>query len=85
MIRICNDYDFQAIDRNAQDILTRKVNVANACIKTVSKAMEIVGGQSFYQSFGLERLFRDVQSANFHPLPEKEQQLFSGEYILNEN
>ncbi len=85
MIRICNDYDFEPIDRNAQDILTRKVNVANACIKTVSQAMAIVGGQSFYQSFGLERLFRDIQGANFHPLPEKEQQLFSGEYILHEN
>ncbi len=85
MIRICNDYDFQPIDQHAQDILTRKINVANACIKTVTKAMQIVGGQSFYQSFGLERLFRDIQGANFHPLPEKDQQLFSGEYILNEN
>ena len=85
MIRICNNFDFQPIDQNGQDILTRKVNVANACIKTVATAMAIVGGRSFYQSFGLERLFRDVQGAHFHPLPEKDQQLFFGEYILNGN
>ena len=85
MIQICNEYDFQPLDSNGQDILTRKVNVANACIRTVSKAIEVVGGQSFYQSFGLERLFRDVQGANLHPLPEKDQQLSSGEYIVNRN
>jgi alkylation response protein AidB-like acyl-CoA dehydrogenase len=85
MIQICNEYDFEPLDSNGQDILARKVNVANACIRTVTKAIEIVGGQSFYQSFGLERLFRDVQGANFHPLPEKDQQSFSGEYILNRN
>ena len=85
MVRIANNYDFEAIDQNAQDILSRKVNVANACIDTVSKAMSIVGGPGFYRRFGLERLFRDVQGANFHPLPEKNQQIFSGEYILNTN
>jgi alkylation response protein AidB-like acyl-CoA dehydrogenase len=39
-------------------------------------------GQGFYRSFGLERLFRDVQGARYHPLPEKEQQQFCGEYWL---
>lgn len=82
MVRICNNYDFQPLDRNAQDILTRKTNVANAAIRTVTKAMEVAGGQSFFKSFELERLFRDVQAAQYHPLQEKDQQLFSGEFIL---
>ena len=82
MVRIANNYQFEALDQNAQDILSRKVNVANACIDTVSKAMAVVGGPGFYKNFGLERLFRDVQGANFHPLPEKNQQILSGEYIL---
>jgi len=82
MIRIANDFDFKPIDQNGQDILTRKTNSANACIKVVEKGMEIVGGQGFYRSFGLERLFRDVQGAKYHPLQEKDQLQFLGQYIL---
>ena len=82
MIRIANDFDFKPIDQYGQDILARKTNAANASIKVVEKAMEIVGGQGFYRSFGLERLFRDVQAAKYHPLQEKDQLRFTGEYIL---
>ncbi len=82
MIRICNEYDFQPVDRNSHDILTRKTNVANAAIRSVTKAMEVVGAQSYFQNLGMERLFRDVQGANYHPLNEKDQQIFSGEFIL---
>ena len=84
MVRIANNYDFEAIDQNGQDILTRKTNVANACIRVVTKAMEIVGGEGFYRGFGLERLLRDVQAARYHPLPEIEQVKFSGEYLLRD-
>lgn len=82
MIRITNDYDFKAVDQNGQDILVRKTNTANACISVVEKAMEIVGGKGFYRGFGLERIFRDMQAVHYHPLPEKEQQQFTGEFIL---
>ena len=82
MLRIANNYDFEPIDQNGQDILTRKTNVANAAIRVVTKAMEIAGGEGFYRSFGLERLFRDVQAARYHPLQESEQAKFSGEYLL---
>jgi alkylation response protein AidB-like acyl-CoA dehydrogenase len=82
MIRLAHDLDFRPEDRLGQEILTRKTNVANACIGVVTRAMEIVGGQAFYRSFGLERLFRDVQGARYHPLPEAEQQRFLGEWIL---
>jgi hypothetical protein len=34
--------------------------------------------------FGLERLFRDVQAARYHPLPESDQVKFSGEYLLRD-
>ena len=81
MLRIANNYDFEPIDQNGHDILTRKSNVANASIRVVTKAMEIVGGEGFYRAFGLERLFRDVQAARYHPLPESEQVKFSGESI----
>jgi hypothetical protein len=51
MLRIANNYDFEATDQNAHDILTRKTNVANAAIRVVTKAMEIVGGEGFLSRF----------------------------------
>ena len=84
MVRIANNYDFEPVDQNGQDILTRKTNVANAAIRVVTRAMEIVGGAGFYRGFGLERLFRDVQGARYHPLPESDQVKFSGEYLLRD-
>jgi acyl-CoA dehydrogenase len=51
-------------------------------IQTVEKAMEMAGGVGFFRSFGLERLFRDVQAARYHPLAEKPQLLHSGRAAL---
>ena len=51
MLRIADNYDFEAIDQNGHDILARKTNVANAAIRVVSKAMEIVGGAGFLSRF----------------------------------
>ncbi len=48
----------------------------------VLHAMAIVGGQAFYRGFGLERLFRDVQGAHLHPLPERDLQQRLGEHLL---
>ncbi len=51
-------------------------------IRTVEKAMEVTGGGSFYRRLGMERLFRDVQAARFHPLQEKPQLRFTGRQAL---
>jgi alkylation response protein AidB-like acyl-CoA dehydrogenase len=48
----------------------------------VEKALEVAGGASFYRGLGLERLFRDVQGARFHPLQEKRQLRHSGRFAL---
>jgi len=32
--------------------------------------MQVAGGSAFYRGNGLERLFRDVQAARYHPLQE---------------
>lgn len=82
MLRINNEYTFEAVDTVGQDISTRKTLMTHACIATVTKAMEIVGGAGFYRDFGLERLFRDVQAAKYHPYPEKEQHQFRGDFLL---
>lgn len=51
-------------------------------IATVEKAMELAGGASFYRKTGLERIFRDVQAARFHPLTELPQQELTGRTML---
>ncbi|MGH6962522.1 MAG: acyl-CoA dehydrogenase family protein, partial [Dongiaceae bacterium] len=51
-------------------------------IRAVETAMEVAGGASFYRDAGLERLFRDVQGARFHPLQERPQQQLTGRLAL---
>jgi acyl-CoA dehydrogenase len=63
-------------------VLARRTILAKAAIGTVEKAVEVAGGVSFYRSQGLERLFRDVQAARFHPLPEKAQTRLTGRLAL---
>lgn len=55
---------------------------AEAAIRTVERAMELVGGASFYRDLGLERAFRDVQGARFHPLQELPQLELTGRMAL---
>jgi alkylation response protein AidB-like acyl-CoA dehydrogenase len=83
MVHIANDLDFEPADQNSQDILTRKTIVSKACVRTVEVAMEIAGGQGFFRGSGLEKLFRDIQASKYHPLPERDQVVFSGSYVLD--
>jgi len=56
--------------------------VGQAAIATVSKAMEVAGGSAFYRKSGLERAFREVQAARFHPMQEKPQLDLAGRIAL---
>jgi len=62
--------------------VARRTLVAQNAIRTVERAMEAVGGGSFYRHTGLERAFRDIQAARFHPLQEKQQLRYSGRVAL---
>jgi alkylation response protein AidB-like acyl-CoA dehydrogenase len=64
------------------EVLIGRTMAGRAAIRTVEKAMEVVGGASFFRALGLERLFRDVQGARFHPLHEKPQHLYTGRLAL---
>ncbi|MDN5202406.1 acyl-CoA dehydrogenase family protein [Fulvivirgaceae bacterium BMA10] len=83
MYHVTNDFKFPMDQDNSTMILSLKTNVEEACKQTVSEAMESMGGQSFYKKNELERLFRDVQAASFHPLPKWNQYAFTGERILS--
>jgi alkylation response protein AidB-like acyl-CoA dehydrogenase len=62
--------------------LIARTLAGRAAIRTVEKAMEVVGGASFYRKLGLERLFRDIQGARYHPLQEKRQLRYTGRLAL---
>ncbi len=82
MVDLCDDYAFEPTVQTANAVLIRKTVAANACILAVEKAFEAVGGGAFFRSVGLERLLRDVHGAQFHPLQEKRQHLFTGRVAL---
>ena len=63
-------------------VLVGRTLVARAVVKTVERAMEVAGGAGFYRSLGLERLFRDVQGARYHPVREPAQVLYTGRLAL---
>ena len=82
MLRINDDFDFTPSDACGHLILTRKSIVARAVINVLSQAMEILGGQAFYRQHEVEKLFRDVQGARYHPIYEADQHRFSGAFLL---
>ena len=59
-------------------VLIRKTISAQALTAAIEKAPEAVGPAGLLRSLGLERLLRDIQGVQFHPLPAKAQQCFSG-------
>jgi alkylation response protein AidB-like acyl-CoA dehydrogenase len=82
LIANANDYDFEPrSDRSSRSYMWKTL-ATRSLIAAVEKAMEVTGGASFYRSKGLERLFRDVQGARFHPFQERRQFQFSGRIAL---
>ena len=63
-------------------MLVRKTIATNALSATVQKSVDLIGGSALYRANGFERLIRDVQGARFHPLPEKQQLVFTGRVEL---
>jgi alkylation response protein AidB-like acyl-CoA dehydrogenase len=63
-------------------VMMGRTLIARHALATVDKAMAAVGGMAFYRSVGLERIFRDIQAARYHPLQEKPQQKLAGRMAL---
>jgi alkylation response protein AidB-like acyl-CoA dehydrogenase len=82
MVALTDNYNFKPDEKSTIEMLSLKTNVADACIRTVQEAMEAIGGQGFYRKNTLERLFRDVQASQFHPLPSWDQYAFTGNRLL---
>ncbi len=82
MIAIANDYEVEPDIATANAMLMRKTIATRAALETAEKALQIVGGSGFYRARGIERLVRDAHGGQFHPLPEKQQQWFTGRLAL---
>jgi alkylation response protein AidB-like acyl-CoA dehydrogenase len=63
-------------------VMIGKQLVARHGIAAVEYAMEAAGGVGFYRSAGLERKFRDIQAARYHPLQSGPQAEYAGAMAL---
>jgi alkylation response protein AidB-like acyl-CoA dehydrogenase len=63
-------------------VMIGKQLVARHGIAAVEYAMEVAGGVGFYRSAGLERQFRDIQAARYHPLQAGPQAEYAGAMAL---
>jgi alkylation response protein AidB-like acyl-CoA dehydrogenase len=63
-------------------VMTGRTLLARHAIATVELAMELAGGAGFYRATGLERRFRDIQAARYHPLQAGPQAQYAGSMAL---
>lgn len=63
---------------SVNEIMIGRTLVAKHAIKAVELALELAGGAGFYRANGLERCFRDIQGARYHPLQQGPQARYAG-------
>ncbi|PSJ61170.1 acyl-CoA dehydrogenase [Mesorhizobium ephedrae] len=86
--QLAHRWMIETVERNApsaesvNEVMIGRSLVAKNAIRTVELAMELAGGASFYRGNGLERCFRDVQGARFHPLQAGPQAEYTGAMAL---
>jgi indole-3-acetate monooxygenase len=82
--RLACDFMLDAIRKSApsaqtvNQVMIGKQLVTRHAIATVELAMELAGGAGFYRAVGLERCFRDIQAARYHPLQSGPQAEYAG-------
>jgi acyl-CoA dehydrogenase len=69
-------------EATTSEIFAYRSLIARSALKTVELALEVAGGASYFREQGLERLFRDIQGARFHPLRPVDQRKLAGRVAL---
>ena len=86
--RLALQHMLDVVARNApsalsvNDVMIGRKLVADHAIKAVELAMEAAGGAAFYRAAGLERCFRDIQGARYHPMQQGQQAAYAGAMAL---
>jgi alkylation response protein AidB-like acyl-CoA dehydrogenase len=86
--QLAHGWMLDVLDRNApsaetvNEVMIGRRLVADNAIKAVELAMELAGGAGFYRDNGLERRFRDIQGARYHPLQAGPQAEYAGAMAL---
>ena len=86
--RVARNYMLDVAARNTpgaesiNDVMMGRRLVAAHAIRAVELAMEAAGGAGFYRAQGLERHFRDVQGARYHPMQPGQQAEYAGAMAL---
>jgi acyl-CoA dehydrogenase len=63
-------------------LMTLRGLVGRSALEVGGKALDVAGGAGFYRASGLEQRFRDLQGTRFHPLQDRQQQLFAARVAL---
>jgi alkylation response protein AidB-like acyl-CoA dehydrogenase len=69
---------------SVNEVMIGKAIVTRNALRAVELAMELAGGAGFYRATGLERRFRDIQGARYHPLQRGPQAQYAGAMALGE-
>lgn len=67
---------------DANRALVRKTILSGAVLRVAEKALEVTGGKGYFVASGVERILRDLQAVQFHPLQAKKQHRFTGRLAL---
>jgi alkylation response protein AidB-like acyl-CoA dehydrogenase len=82
MFRDADDLNFANTEEIASRTLSRKTVATDALIQTVRLAIEATGGMGYTRQSDIERLYRDVHGAMFHPLSRAKQLQVTGRMAL---
>ncbi len=69
---------------SVSEVMIGRQLVEQNALRTVELAMELAAGQGFYRAAGLERRFRDIQGARYHPMRRDVQRLYTGTLTLGD-
>jgi alkylation response protein AidB-like acyl-CoA dehydrogenase len=67
---------------SVNEVMMAKRLLTRHALEAVELAMEAAGGAGFYRTQGLERRFRDIQGARYHPMQQGPQALYAGSMAL---
>jgi alkylation response protein AidB-like acyl-CoA dehydrogenase len=82
MIGNVNELNVEPDIEHANRALIHKTIVTAAVKRTADRALEATGGAGYFRRLGLERVLRDAQAAQFHPMPAKKQHRFTGRLAM---